>query len=72
MSQQHPESSTPVPADPEANPEQTVDALEEKVAGRRQEQRRDDTESDAEFEQDVDPGKAARGENPNRAAEPPS
>ncbi|MGH3436013.1 MAG: hypothetical protein ACRDRN_06050 [Sciscionella sp.] len=62
---------TSMPEDPRKHPEQTVDALEEKISREIREQRRDESDTErAAFEQDIEPTEEPP-ERMHRVDEPP-
>lgn len=69
MDEQRPEPETPMPDDPRAHPEQTVDALEERITGQRYDQRREDEPATPALEQDIDPADTD-GRDMHRGQEP--
>ncbi|OZM71832.1 hypothetical protein CFN78_18585 [Amycolatopsis antarctica] len=61
-----------VPDDPRQDPRRTLDALEEKVFGETEDQRRTEKESGAAFEQDIDPQDTTADKGGHTAPEPPA
>lgn len=61
-----------IPADPRTRPEETVDALEERLFGETVEQGRDeDDTSEPAFQQDIEPDSVAADEGGHPAGESP-
>jgi hypothetical protein len=66
------DGNTPMPENPSAQPEQTVDALEDRVFGETRDQRRDEDSDRPAFEQDIDLADTTAESSGHTADEPPA
>ncbi|WP_116041524.1 hypothetical protein [Amycolatopsis palatopharyngis] len=65
------DESTPMPENPKTSPEQTVDALEDRMFGEPQDQQRDEDPDRPAFEQDLEP-EDTTAERGHKVDEPPA
>ncbi|SFB00974.1 hypothetical protein SAMN05216266_103253 [Amycolatopsis marina] len=61
---------TPMPENPRARPEQTVDSLEDRVFGETQDQQRDEDPNRPAYEQDIEPEETTADQG-HQVDEPP-
>lgn len=73
MNEERPkDGDIPMPESPRVHPEQTVDALEEKIMGETKDQERDESDTDRPaFELDIDPADTTGEQGGHTEDEPP-